>query len=72
MVAVDIPLVLQASLLTVLLFAPYPLPLSGPQTRSKKALVEHLRNVHENTIKTHEFSGPYFHLKKCGRWDLQN
>jgi len=26
----------QATLLTVLLFAPYPQPLSGPQTRSKK------------------------------------
>jgi len=31
-----IELLSQASLLTVLLFAPYPQPLSGPQTRSKK------------------------------------
>jgi len=55
---------LQASPLTVLLFAPYSQPLSGPQTRSKKkALVECPINVHENTVKTREFSGVYFHLK---------
>jgi len=55
----------QASILTMLLFAPYPQPLSGPQTRSKKkkSLVECPKNVHENTIKTHEFSGVYFNLK---------
>jgi len=27
---------------------------------------------HENTIKTHEFGGPYFHLKKCGHQPQQN
>jgi len=32
-----------------------------------KSLAEHPINVHENTVKTHEFSGVYFHLKGSPR-----
>jgi len=37
-----------------------------------KAVVEHPRNVHENTVKPHEFGGVYFHLKGSAHWAQQN
>jgi len=61
------PLLSQASILTVLLFAPYPQPCGASDKEQKKALVEHPINVHEYTVKTHEFSGVYFHLKEWPR-----
>jgi len=52
-----VPWLLQASPLTVLLFAPYPQPCRASDKEQIKALVEHPINVHENTVKTHEFGG---------------
>jgi len=45
---VDMMLMLQASPLTVLLFAPYPQPCGASDKEQKKALVERPINVHEN------------------------
>jgi len=48
----------------------YPLssaPFWASDKEQIKSLVEHPINVHENPIKTHEFSGVYFHLKECPR-----
>jgi len=42
-------------------------PFWASDKEQKKALVEHSRNVHENTVKPHEFSGVYFHLKGWSR-----
>jgi len=53
----------QASPLTVILFAPYPQPCRASDKEQIKSLVERPINVHENSVKTHEFGGVYFHLK---------
>jgi len=51
----------QATILMVLLFAPYPQPCRDKE--QIKSLVEHPINVHEYTVKTHEFGGVYFQFK---------
>jgi len=58
---------LQATILMVLLFAPYPQPCRASDKEQIKSLAEYPINVHEYTVKTHEFGGVYFHLKEWSR-----